>query len=212
MYWSMISVTSWTFSSVTSLIWVWTSSKRSTSVSWNLKESSISMLRTSLTKALNLKVDLLLILIRLVALFIKSESFSKFEMNFLKASMKFRSALDLSLSEITLIVIASLVARRRIISVTNRVQRLSLRGKEISVSISRTELLPTDWSLHTTSWERNSMLSRSHLRSWSTMLSTFRCSSLWRSFRDVVIFNILDEWSFSEFTRLSTFERSSDSF
>ncbi len=212
MYWSMISVTSWMFSSVTSLIWVWTSSGRSTSVSWGLKESSISMLRTSLAKVLDLKVDLLLILIRLVALFIKSGSFSKFEMNSLKASMEFRSSLGLSWSEITLIVIASLVARRRIISVTNRVQRLSLRGKGISVSASRTELLSADWSSHTTSWGRDSMLSRPHLRSWSTMLSTFRCSSLWRPFRDVVIFNILDEWSFSEFTRLSTFERSSDSF
>jgi len=74
-----------------------------------------------LANALDLEVDRLLIPIRVVALSIKEGSSLKSEIDSLKASMGTRSSRGLSSSSITLIVIALLIARRKIISVVNRV-------------------------------------------------------------------------------------------
>ena len=72
-------------------------------------------------------------------------------------------------SRIALIVSEPAVARRKIISVANRVQRLSFLRNGISVSASRTELFPDDQSPQTTSWRSDRMLSRPYLGSWAIM-------------------------------------------
>ena len=91
-----------------------------------------------------MEADILLIPIRVVTLFIKEKSSLKSEMDFLKAPIGPRFLGGLSLSGITLIVIVLVVTRRRMISIANRVQRLSFRRKGISVKASRTEFLPAD--------------------------------------------------------------------
>lgn len=118
-----------------------------------VSENSVQglLVNFSLANALDLEKGIWLIPIRVVALSIKEGSSSKSEMDSWKASMWSRSAWGRSASGITLIVMASLVARRKIISVANRVQRLSFLGKRTSVRASRTELLPADWSPQTTS-------------------------------------------------------------
>src|SRR5579859_4696274 len=129
------------------------------------------MLRISLAKALGLTfvVEVLSMPITAMALLIISGSLLKFVIDSSKALSKSCSQTGRSVSGIILIVIELTVARRRIISVAKRVHRLSFLGKGISVSASRTELLPDDWSPHTTSWGSDKMLSRPHLRTWATV-------------------------------------------
>lgn len=96
-------------------------------------------------------------------------SSSKSVMDSLKGRIDSCSLVGRLVSRIALIVSEPAVARRKIISVANRVQRLSFLRNGISVSASRTELFPDDQSPQTTSWRSDRMLSRPYLGSWAIM-------------------------------------------
>jgi hypothetical protein len=148
---------------------------RSTRVSCGRSGPQISMLNTSFVNAR--RVAPLLMSPRpmaFVALSMRSGSSSKFvieSLNFVSSSFSFA---ERALSSMIFVAIDDFYERRSTISVANRVQRFSFRGKGISVMASNTELFPEDWSPQTTSCGNGIMSSMLHCRNESTILRTFR--------------------------------------
>lgn len=122
----------------------------------------------------------------------RSESSSKFLMESLKFVSSACSFAGRALSGIIFVVINDSGKRGRTISVANRVQRFSLRGKGISVMASKTELLPDNWSPQATSCSNGTMSSMPHSRKESTTFSTFCCSALCRASSDAIVAEIGD--------------------
>jgi hypothetical protein len=140
MYFCTSSETNSTSSRLCDLFSVWVRPGRSTTVSWGLPGPDISMLNTSLLKApLPWTIP-----IASCASSINRGRSPKFSRDPVNSSSFFRSFSSRLLSGRILTTTFVLVPRRRTICVAKRVQRLSLRGKGISVIASRTEDFPED--------------------------------------------------------------------
>jgi hypothetical protein len=72
-------------------------------------------------------------------------------------------------------------------SVAKRVHKFSFRGNGISVMASSTELLPDDWSPHTTNCGSSTMPLRPVRRSLSTMSITLRWSADCKACKELVV-------------------------
>jgi hypothetical protein len=126
---------------------VWIKPGKSTTVSCGRLGPIISTLSVSWLKVLLFEIPM-----TSIASSIKAGSSLKFESCFLKLASCFRSSSDRLLDgKIVTDTFSAPRDRRRTICVANRVHRLSLRGKGISVMASRTEDFPELWSPQTTS-------------------------------------------------------------